>query len=285
MTGLPGRIAQLTPDDLPACLGLAVDRKWPSEERKWRLLLDVGTGFGMRDGAGDLIGTTVMTRYGLDMAAISMVLVASRWGGRGIGRALMSHALSEAGNATLFLYATDQGMPLYRKLGFAHARTVYTHHGPFAPSAAPVAERSGESVTRPARVTDLAAIFALDQQVIGANRVQVLCQLPSFATQLHVVEDHGSISGYSAAWDNLNHAVIGPVIAATAEQARQLISDLASLVPGPVRVDLDDRHPRLRRWASRHGLRPRNATALMIRGGSLSGDRSRWFCPFMQALG
>jgi hypothetical protein len=57
-------------------------------------------------------------------------------------------------------------------------------------------------------------------------------------------------------------------------------------VDGPVRLDLDDRYPQLRDWATRHGVPERCATAVMVHGGRpLPGDRSRWFVPVMQALG
>jgi hypothetical protein len=96
------RIQRLTLDEVPDCLALAQDRDWPPEEHKWRLLFEVGTGCGLRDEAGDLVGTTILTRCG----------------GQGLGRRLMTHALSETGGATVFLNATEYGRPLYEKLGF-----------------------------------------------------------------------------------------------------------------------------------------------------------------------
>src|SRR5437588_6294399 len=71
------RIVPLDPGDLPECLALARDRDWPPEEHKWRLLFTVGTVYGVRDDAGDLVGAAVLTTYGAELAAISMVLVAA----------------------------------------------------------------------------------------------------------------------------------------------------------------------------------------------------------------
>jgi hypothetical protein len=47
----------------------------------------------------------------------------------------MAHALAEAGDATVFLNATESGRPLYQKLGFVSVGTTYTHVGRFEPSA------------------------------------------------------------------------------------------------------------------------------------------------------
>ena len=98
-------ILPLTLDDLPDCLALAQDREWLPEDHKWRLLFAVGTVYGLRDEAGDLVGTTVLTRYGTELAAVSMVLVAARYGGQGLGRRLMTHALVGAWHAIVFIYA------------------------------------------------------------------------------------------------------------------------------------------------------------------------------------
>jgi GNAT superfamily N-acetyltransferase len=272
------RIDSLELADLPECLALARDRDWPPEERKWRLLFTVGTVYGVRDDAGDLVGAAVLTAYGAGLAAISMVLVAARYGRRGIGRRLMARALADAGEATVFLNATDYGRPLYEKLGFVTVGATYTHIGEFA--------SPGEGGSRPAEPGDLPAIRELDARVVGADRSHLIRRLSGFAEELRVIERDGRITGYAGAWRNVDNMVIGPVIADGTDDAETLIGDLAAPVEGPVRLDLDDRNPKLRGWATRHGVTPRSAEAVMVYGGGeLPGDRDRWFVPVMQALG
>lgn len=273
------RIQRLTLDELPDCLALAQDREWLPEEHKWRLLFDVGTVYGLRSEAGDLVGTAILTRYGTQLAAISMVLVAARYGGRGLGRRLMHHALAEAGDATVFLNATEYGRPLYEKLGFVSVGTTYTHVGRFEPSA-------GLAGSRPAVPGDLPAILKLDAEVNGADRSHLVERLPGFGEQLRVVERGGAISGYAGMWRNIDNVLVGPVLAETVNDAKRLIADLAATINGPVRLDLDDRHPQLREWATQHAVTARNSTAVMVHGTRpLPGDRGRWFIPVMQALG
>ncbi|GAA3250304.1 GNAT family N-acetyltransferase [Dactylosporangium siamense] len=273
------RIHCLTLDDLPDCLALAQDREWLPEEHKWRLLFDVGTVYGLRNEAGELVGTAILTRYGTRLAAISMVLVAARYGGRGLGRLLMQHALAEAGDATVFLNATEHGRPLYEKLGFVSVGTTYTHVGRFEPSAGPAG-------SRPAVPGDLPAILKLDAEVNGADRSHLVERLPGFAEQLRVVVRGRAVSGYAGAWRNVDNVLIGPVLAATVNDAKTLIADLAATIRGPVRLDLDDQYPQLREWATQHAVPVRNSTAVMVRGARpLPGDRGRWFIPVMQALG
>jgi hypothetical protein len=57
------QITVLDPADVTDCCDLAQSRDWWREERKWRLLFDVGTVYGIRAG-GRLVGTTILTHYG-----------------------------------------------------------------------------------------------------------------------------------------------------------------------------------------------------------------------------
>jgi GNAT superfamily N-acetyltransferase len=276
-----GQIQALTVADLPGCLVLARDRGWLAEERKWRLLFDLGTVYGVRDPAGELAGVTVLTRYGAEFAAIGMTLVATRYGGRGLGRALMTSALAEAGDAIVFLHATPIARPLCEKLGFVPAGASHTHLGGFRP-AVPAAPGG----SRPAGPGDLMAIRRLDAQAHGTDRAQLVRRLPGFTDQLRVTERLGAITGYAGAYRAVGYACIGPVIAETVDEAETLIADVAGAVAGPVRIDLGDRHPQLREWAVRRGLAAGASEALMVLGGRpLPGDRARCFAPLMRALG
>ncbi|WP_308167378.1 GNAT family N-acetyltransferase [Catellatospora tritici] len=272
-------VVRLTLDDLPGCLALADDRGWLSEEGKWRFLFAVGEVYGIRDG-DELVGTTILTRYGADVAAISMVLVAARLGGHGLGRRLMEHALAQAGSATAILDATEQGRPLYEKLGFTALGTRHVHVGTFTP---PVAQ-STTAATRPATEADLPAIARLDTVTMGAERTSVLRLLPEFCSSLRVAERDGEITGFAAAWPNTDRLMVGPVVAGSDDDALALITETVTGTDGEVRVDFDERRPHLREWATAHGLSERFTCTIMALG-PVRGDRGPHYSPLMQALG
>ena len=98
-------VRRLGPGDLSRCVALSVDRGWSPERSKWSLLLAASEVFGVDapDGRG-LAGAVVLTRWGPDLAAVGMMLVAARYGRRGLGRALMEHVIAEAGQATVTLF-------------------------------------------------------------------------------------------------------------------------------------------------------------------------------------
>ena len=277
---MKAHIARLTVEDLPDCLTLAQDRDWRQEEAKWRLLFQLGEVYGARDEDGALVGTTILTRHNDSLSAISMVLVASRCGGKGLGRQIMTRVLAEVEQGVTVLCSTEMGRPLYDKLGFVATGVLHSYVGKLA------VDGRYPRRSRVATPADGPAIVALDAEVHGSHRQALVEALTSFALRIRVLERDRVIVGYGAAWQNNEQLVIGPIIAEDEEAAEVLIREMAEDADGLIRVDIPDRHRDLRDWVQRCGLVEFTANALMVRGGSvLPGDRSRWFSPVMQALG
>ena len=281
-------IRRLEPGDLKRCVALSIDRGWSPERSKWSLLLEASEAFGVDapDGRG-LAGAVVLTRWGPDLASVGMMLVAARYGRRGLGRALMEHVISEAGEATVTLFATDMGRPLYEKLGFQPVRRNVSFVGQFQLTQSDNSKktRSG-GLARPASEADLTSILAVDEAAFGADRSRVLTRLPGFAEQLAVLETEQGIAGYAAAWRNLpSSAIIGPVVAPDPAAAKHLIEDLAAKVSGTIRLDLDPDRPELPAWAHKHGLEPVSGTTVMALGDfPARGTPDRLFTPISVAL-
>jgi GNAT superfamily N-acetyltransferase len=283
-------IRRLQSDDLKRCVALSVDRGWSPDRSKWSLLLTASEAFGVDapDGRG-LAGAVVLTRWGTDLASVGMMLVAARYGRRGLGRGLMEHVLAEAGDATVTLFATDLGRPLYEKLGFLPVRRNVSFVGEFRPGRTTGSGPAGAAAAddpaglRPATEADLPAILAVDRAAFGADRAHVLTWLPGFADRITVLADG---SGYAAAWRNTpSSTVIGPLVAPDAERAEQLIADLAAHAHGTIRLDLDPDRPELPAWADKHGLEPVGRTLVMARGELPNrGAPDRLFTPISVAL-
>lgn len=271
-------VRRLGPADLKNLMALSTDRGWLPEKRKWGLLLDTSEIFGVDapDGSG-LAGSVTLTRYGAGHASVGMMLVAARYGRRGLGRTLLTHLLDAAGDATVTLFATSMGRPLYEKLGFKATGRSVSFTGRFRPG-----PEEPSITTSPATESDLPAIVALDKAAFGADRSHILRRLPDFAEEIRVSED---AAGYAAAWSNGQTMVIGPVIAADAATARRLITDSAATVRGPVRLELDPDRPELPAWAQSRGLTAGNLNTVMAYGPwDPPGDRSRVFAPITVAL-
>jgi predicted N-acetyltransferase YhbS len=308
VTDVPVR--QLSAADLAGCLALADDRGWPPEPDKWQLLFEVGEVFGIRDPAGGLAGAVALTRYGPDLAAIGMMLVAQRHGRQGLGRALMTHVLEQAGGVVTCLFATDFGRPLYERLGFRPAYLSDRYIGPLAPgpavpgpavpgplasgplAAAPAgpgagARGAGPVPVRPATPEDLPAIARLDREAFGADRSGILARLPQLSERLLVAPgpDGRSVRGFAASAVLSGLLLAGPVVADDLDVATALLFGLAAGSGRPLRLEVARTHPGLARWAAGHGLTARSQTTVMTYGGTLPGRPGQVFGPLNVAMG
>ncbi|MFD9725604.1 GNAT family N-acetyltransferase [Streptomyces sp. NPDC059072] len=295
ITDLP--IRALSVDDLRHCADLSEDRGWPREDHKWGLLLAAGNGYGVDapDGPG-LAAACVVTQYGNthagpELAAIGMVLVADRYARQGLGRRLMEHVCDDVlKGIPLTLHATPNGRPLYEQLGFDTTGRAEMLKGTFRPEdARSTPGAHGTPRVRPANAEDLQRILHLDAEVFGTDRTHLIIRLPAFADQLLVAEDptgDGTLTGYAAAWPNMDTHVIGPLVARDIGTARSLITALAQGTDRPLRTDVDVRHEELLGWLKDRGLESIAFNAVMTRGiPGLPGDWTRRWAPLTVAAG
>ena len=112
----------LTVNDIPAAVALSEQAGWNQTGDDWRLLIELTPqGCLALEADGELAATTTLMCYGRRLAWIGMVLTKMSYRGRGFAQRLLKHALTLAKHMqieTVKLDATDQGRPLYEKLGF-----------------------------------------------------------------------------------------------------------------------------------------------------------------------
>ena len=201
----------LSASDIPAAVELSAQAGWNQTAEDWRMLLDLAPeGCLAMEVDGELAATTTLLCYGRRLAWIGMVLTKLQYRGRGLARRLMTQALAQAdqlGIETVKLDATDQGAPLYGKLGFRSEQTVERWSRPGSVNAPEL--RSNAHPSEEWRGADL--------QAFGADRSQLLESLarrnPPF-----------SVSGsYLFTRPGRQTAYLGPCVCDTPETARTLI--------------------------------------------------------------
>ncbi|CAM5256688.1 hypothetical protein SVIOM342S_00148 [Streptomyces violaceorubidus] len=103
---------------------------------------------------------------------------------------------------------------------------------------------TGLAQSRPCSATAeaLPAILRLDEDAFGADRTHIVTRPPAFAAQLRGAEADCPISGYAAAWPNMDTHVLGPLTARDTDTAKALLGSLATLTDRPPRTDTDVRH-------------------------------------------
>lgn len=168
-------LRKLAAPDLPAALELSEQAGWNQTADDWRMLIDLAPeGCLAIEVDGELAATTTLLCYGLRLAWIGMVLTKKSYRGRGFARRLLTRALSladEMAIETVKLDATDQGRPLYEKMGFRSEQAVerWTRPGTGGTTGTtdPVGERPSEEETW--RVAD--------HRAFGADRSELLERL------------------------------------------------------------------------------------------------------------
>ncbi|HTO61282.1 MAG TPA: GNAT family N-acetyltransferase [Bradyrhizobium sp.] len=221
------------PEHLEGAHLLSQQASWPHRLEDWRTALALSSGLAAISNQGSrVVGTALVTPYGGDAATVNMVIVEKASRGHGLGRKLMDAALALAGDRALRLVATDDGVPLYRRLGFEKTGTIAQHQG----LVRSVAAQAG---VRPARPAELPAIIKLDHIAYGADRAALISHFAEIGS-LAVLERAGELAGFAALRPFGRGEVIGPVVASDADDAKALIADfLAPRCGAFVRLDTD----------------------------------------------
>jgi predicted N-acetyltransferase YhbS len=229
---------------------LSTEAGWNQTAADWRLMLNLGEGFGLWTPEGRLVATTIVLPFGGRFAWISMVLVTSDFQRRGLAARLLNHAISvlvERG-LTPMLDATPAGARVYGPLGFVGLYRLQRLLAPAGSQPASVVVTPPEGVSiRKAAFADLGAIAAFDAPAFGADRTPVLAHfLDRQPERAFVAERLGCIVGYVLARDGRTADHPGPLVADDQAMAIALADRALSGVEGAVYLDVLDRHETLR---------------------------------------
>ncbi len=219
-------IRLLTDRDIPDALRLSTQAGWNQTEADWRRSIEVCGGLAFAGWVDDrVVATATIARFG-DIGWVGMVLVDESNRGEGLGGAIFKHAVSSASQAgikILGLDASDMGRPVYLKQGFVDHSQLIRWVG--------TARNAYSTNTRLVCAEDLTAICELDRSVSGVDRRDLLVSL---ATQGRVIGSD-AIDGFGFFRAGRTASCIGPVVARSDDQARQLIESLLG--------DCDPAHP------------------------------------------
>jgi predicted N-acetyltransferase YhbS len=276
------RLRAMTPDDLAAAHGLSRDQQWPHREKDWARMLELGKGV-VAESEGEVVGTTMWWLFGTDCATIGMVIVADSVQGMGIGRQLMEAALAELGERTTLLNATDEGLRLYRSLGFEPTGSIFQHQG--AAFSVPIAELLPNERIAPMKAGEIPDIARLDHEATGIDRTRVVDYLCRYAQGV-VLNRDGAQAGYALFRRFGRGYAVGPTIAPDIGGAKALITHwLGSNAGMFCRLDVPD-DSGLSSWLDELGLPCVGRVTRMCRGTPPQrGKAARAFSLINQALG
>lgn len=238
-------LVEFTSNHLEGALALSQQAQWPHRIEDWAMALALSKGVAAVH-QGRVLGTAMATLYGDDVATINMVIVDETMRGLGIGKRLMDFALNAASGRECRLVATQDGLPLYEKLGFRQTHRIVQHQGQIS------SIRPGEGVEWAGR-QDLAECLDLDRTACTMDRRTLLDYLAEHG-HLAVIRRESRIVGFGAIRHFGRGEVAGPVVADNAADAKTLLSFLFAGREGQfLRVDTSE-HTGLAPWLTDHGL-------------------------------
>ncbi|HDR7795236.1 TPA: GNAT family N-acetyltransferase [Bacillus luti] len=213
---------------------------WDYNREEIETIFNAGIVYGVWNEREELIASAAIILYGEKLASIGMVIVHPDYKERGIGKAITSSCMnSVSARTSIMLIATDEGKPLYEKLGFKAVsyvskyicnsyNTNYNCQG-------------NEEYVMNYKERDLEEIIKIDEYAFGTNRKEFLKTRIMQSEQCIVVKDkEQNVLGYGLSIQTPENKIIGPVVAKNDEMAMRIVHDLAKGHNGKLRIDVPE---------------------------------------------
>lgn len=222
------RLVPFAPDHLEGAVRLSQQAGWPHRAEDWALTLSASRGVAAVSGDA-VVGTALCSTFG-DVAALNMIIVDASMRGRGLGRKLMNAVIEMAGTREIRLTATQDGLPLYKKLGFVETGQIVQHQG--------IARTAGaDDTVTIGSPDDVARLAQMDTVASGMARETVLRQIAEKGTVLCAEKGFALLRPFGRG------RVVGPVVAENEEIARGLINEAARRAQDTfLRIDVPASH-------------------------------------------
>ncbi|WP_343526176.1 GNAT family N-acetyltransferase [Sphingomonas sp.] len=255
-------LRRMTPDDVAAVHRLSKAEQWPHREEDLADMLAVGQGIVM-EMSGEIVGSTMWWKAGETVTTLGMVIVSRQHRGGGFGRIVMEAALDAIGDGTIMLNATEDGLPLYRRLGFNGIAEILQHQG--TAFHAPLVPLNRDERIRPLGGADPAIVEGMVEAATGLTRPAIMTLLLDKAHGI-VLDRGGTVTGCALFRRFGRGYVVGPVVAPDVLRAKALIAQWLGSRSGEfIRLDIPG-ECHLSGWLEELGLVQVGRVVTMVRG-------------------
>lgn len=257
-------MTSLNKEDMAGLIRLSASVGWDYNEQEINTLLSAGAVFGHKNEQGDLISSSAIFPYGPQLASIGIVIVHENYRGKRLGQELVQACIQTVPTETaIMLIATEQGKPLYEKLGFQTVSSVHKYlHDNYIPTHKE--DRKYEII--PLTDSLFPHVLELDRASLGADRELFLRLRIKQAKQGIVVRNNnGEIAGYGLCIQGPVYSVLGPVVAMNSDIAASIVEHLAKGCQGRLRIDVPDEQKAFTRYLKEYGFRNENQPPLMLK--------------------
>jgi len=240
MIELEIRVERLRGEQIGDIVALSSYIGWDYNREEIETIFDSGIVYGVWNERDELIASAAIILYGEKLASIGMVIVHPDYKGRGIGKAITNSCIKSVSVQTpIMLIATDEGKPLYEKLGFRAVSYV----SKYICNSYNVNDYcvGNEDYIMNYEECDLEEIIKLDEYAFGTNREEFLTKRMMQSEQCIVVKDkEQNALGYGLSVQTPENKIIGPVVAKNDEMAMRIGHHLAREHHGKLRIDVPE---------------------------------------------
>jgi GNAT superfamily N-acetyltransferase len=274
-------IETLTKTDSRDIVSLSERLGWDYSEEEIDLIIKSGYFFGHRSYQGKVISTAAVFPY-KTIASLGVVMVDPDYRRMGLGTQLVQKCISKVPNIPIMLVATEEGKPLYEKLGFLTVDILNKLVATEYKSNLLFEMDRLQSITN----DDIEEILRLDKEAFGADRSTFLKLRIQQATYRVMLQNQdGKILGFALGVQTPDILVIGPVVAPDQVFAYHLIDYIARKHKGPMRIDIPSEHQRLSNDLLRYGFKIERNPPIMLINGTELPSRKHVFALAAQAYG
>ncbi|KSU63163.1 acetyltransferase [[Bacillus] enclensis] len=229
-------LVQFNKSDIKDLMELSASVGWDYDEYEIGTVLSSGKIFGHKNAEGKIVSSAAIVLYDNKLASIGMVIVHKEYRGMGLGKDATQKCLDfTSSNTSIMLIATEEGRPLYDKMGFI---TVDCVHKFLCDEYNPL-NRSGDVTIKRFSSNNITEILKLDKAAFGDKRSKFLQNRINQSEQCLVVRDNkANIIGYGISILGPVNLILGPIVAPESQTAALILDKLASRHQGKLRIDV-----------------------------------------------
>ncbi|MFL0490069.1 GNAT family N-acetyltransferase [Bacillus sp. AFS054943] len=268
MIELEMRVERIRKEKIEDIVALSSYIGWDYNTEEIETIFNSGIVYGVWNEKEELIASAAIILYGENLASIGMVIVHPDYKGRGIGKIITDACIkSVSAHTPIMLIATDEGKPLYEKLGFRAVSYVskyicnsYNTNHKCA---------GNEEYMMDYKEGDLEEIIKIDECAFGTNRKEFLKKRIMQSEQCTVVKDkEQKVLGYGLSVQTPENKIIGPVVAKNDEMAMDIVHYLAKWHKGKLRMDVPEGKANFMKSLEDFGFQKVNMPPIMMKNSN-----------------
>ncbi|MGM0790807.1 MAG: GNAT family N-acetyltransferase [Bacillota bacterium] len=232
-------LIRMNEDDIQGLIKLSAAVGWDYEQEEVLTVLKSGTVLGHKTAGGELVSCAALIPYDDSLAWLGMVITDPGFRGKGLAKAAVQGCLELAADGTsIMLVATEEGRPLYHKLGFSEVDTIQKYLCQDYKQAI-FSEKGRVSVIKEFSHDCFDSLVEFDKQAFGSGRTVFLKHRIAQAKDcLLAFDSEGNLIGYGLSIQGPVNLILGPIAAEDPETASLLLDQLADGHQGQLRIDV-----------------------------------------------